>query len=900
MITQFGRGDHREGERPCNIPENAVAVDAEWDETEGDRRRWWLTLQLHAPATGRTVVYARADLPVGTRQALEEEAARLEVTLHFTDRDDHTNLLSTALPELFPDKPPAAVELLLFFSPRDVEYAVGWDSWSEALKNGRVTQHRGLSGRFGSGPAVRLRDLFGWTGRDRGLADLAAALGVAAGEKSLMDEYKANMARGLRERPTEFLRYAVSDVTMLPKIYGAFVGLLNDTLSDTLGVPDEYLFRPESIPMSVGRVVYDCFLSWLSTRLEDRLAYVLCLVKLGYLDTSADYDDYLAARKRRWHLVGKARDRDAVRALGDDPVDRVFLRALVRDRYNFTPLNAASVTWWAGRAKTETCLFNALVQGGRCNNEMPSDCVTGPGLDVDLSSCYGSALRHLVYPVGVPCVLSYKPNEKRPTLGEFLDSWGGELVPGLWQVVVSGKLPFDQDLVPSTLLTPARVAGAARRGELEGHSAFLRREVRNGVLTNDVLKALLAVASNQEWKGLMKLEVVTAAFYKASDRREQEQWVDDILAADVPDATPCLDAGERPDARPTLWHGVALDGFTGRLVDERTRLKDRARQGDQAAGPRDAIVKLLVNTLYGDVASRFFPISNTVLANNVTAKARVGAWMLAKALGLRQCITDGGFYCPDAVPHWKGKRPGLAALSNLEAWRDGKNGRTWKPLGGRSWQPGICPADADAVAAEHVRRFWGPYGLDLPFALEHKQDHTFLAAAYWGKADYALLQPDDDVLFKTRGKKEPRPGESEHPRRRLLKNILEGGDAYPVDMSYLKAEILKVGRYLQAQASAGYSWLKDLRPGDTVPPRPHTARENNIHLPLRSEADWKRRHGRRTHHHGEPVEWFECWRQNGIRAVLKHMAEDQLRPPGPARGATHRPPRNPQKGGDGG
>jgi hypothetical protein len=513
---------------------------------------------------------------------------------------------------------------------------------------------------------------------------------------------------------------------------------------------------------------------------------------------------------------------------------------------------------------------------------MPGDCLLGPGLDIDLSSCYGTSLKELVYPVGVPTVLSYKPNERRPTLGAFLERWESELVPGLWQVIVSGELPFEQDLLYSTILTPARVAGAARRGELEGHFVLTRREPVNSVITHDLLNALRRVANHAERKALMQLEVVTACFYKASDRRDVDTWIDEVLAdGEGTQSRACLDPGERPDARSTLWHGIELRGFIGPLTEEREKLKALARAGDRGAKARDSVLKLLVNTLYGDVASRHHQISNAVLANNITARGRLASWMLAKALGLRQTITDGGIYCPSAVPHWYGKSPGLAILSDLEKWDCPKRKRYWRPLGRRDWPAGEQPDDADAVAAEHVRAFWAPYGLELHFTLAHKKEHAFVKAAYWSKADYALQLADGTRVFKTRGKKEPGPGEKEHPRRILLANLLGGRDDYPRDMTYKKGGILKVGAYQQARQSAGFAWLKDLRPGENIPPREYTARDNNLHGRIRTVAEWRRRHGRKKKYRGRDVQWFEAWGHLGAPRVLARMADDWL----PGRGA---------------
>jgi hypothetical protein len=854
-------------EQAVMVPANTVATDSEWDPKAG-----WLMTQVHAPASGVTVAYTRDDLPDGVPQALEEEAARLGVLLRFVRRDDATNLLQPALPELFPAGAPARVDLMLYFSPKDAEFLLGWDTVESALRCGTLSQRNALAGRVGRGPLARLCDLFGWT--KQSLAKLTTALGLSAEDKTLMDQYKTCMYRGLIERPRDFLRYAVADAALLPQLYAAFVGKINAVMSDVLGVPQRFLLRPGRVPMTTGRLLYEVFANWLVGRCADGSAFLLAMSKVGFLDPTDE--GYLPAREAYGHLLAAVHDRAGVRAQERDTVGRAMLQQLRRASYQVHAFSAAGVSWWASRARTESSIFNAVLQGGRCNNEMPYECRTGPGLDVDLSACYGSALREMVYPVGVPSVLSYKPNERRPSLGEFLKRYEGDLVPRLWQVIVSGKLRFDQDLVPSTVITAGALGGASERGDLAGHFALLRREIVNGVITHDVLGAIRRVATNAEWRAFMGLEVVTAAFYKASDLRGEDAWVDEVLAAPYHGARACLNTGERADTRPTLWHGVPLEEFVGKLVDERRLLKQRARAGDAEAGALDNVVKLLTNTLYGDIASSYFEIGNTVVANNITARARVGVWMLAKSLGLRQTITDGGIYCPSAVPVWRGKRPGLETFSRMWGWRDRQRRRTFVPLGDRDWPAGVCPDDADEVATAHVSEFWAPYGLTLPFRLEHKPEHTFLAAGYWGKGDYALLLPGGRRVYRCRGKSAPREGETVHPRVRLFDAILDGSDDYPAELSYRKGGILKVASYLKAQQSGGFEWLKGLRPGDTVPPREHHAQENNLHMPLADAAVWKKRASRRQFRRGRRQEWFEVWRSRGIRAVLNAMKADRL------------------------
>jgi hypothetical protein len=621
---------------------------------------------------------------------------------------------------------------------------------------------------------------------------------------------------------------------------------------------------------------------------ESADALRFCLRKLGYLDPDAA--DYRDQRRLRRALTARYRTLEALAAATTDPDASKALRAYGRARYLFTGLDGCGVRWWSSCPTTETAGYNALVQGGRCHNERPVEYATGPGLDVDISGCYGAALRKMVYPVGLPRVWSYQPNEARPTLEKWLNHNGQQLVDGLWTCTVSGPLPFEQDLVYSKLVKAADLRKAADGKDIPSEFALLRREIRNGIITADVLAALRAAATNEEWAAIRRLEVVTACAYLAKDRRaDVGEWCREVLAAPSEDARARVNAGTAEDRRTRAWYGVPLEDFVGRLADERERCKQRERevaspQERQQWKGRDAVLKLLVNTLYGTAASRHFALGNVVVANNITARARVAVWMVAKALGLRQSITDGGIYTPSSVPVYSDKKPGLATLSRPWAWDDRRHGRTHAPMGGREWPAGVLPDDADAVALEQVRQFWSPYHLEFPFALSHKGDNTFVAAAYWSKADYALLTEKEKapVVYKLRGKsRSKRDDRKPHPAYALLDNILAGKDAFPRDLGYTRRGILKVGLYLIAQASqGGYADLKGLRPGDNMPHQGYDARYNNVHMPLDDEATYQRRRRRKKVHRGRPVQWFERYQAGGIAAAHRAMVNDNLRLPG--------------------
>jgi hypothetical protein len=868
---------HVRGKR--DLPANLIGTDAEWDDSQhGDA---WLSSAFASANTATTVVCIRDDVPDAVRERLEAEAPALDARLIFLPRHDNSDLLALALPHLGRDLSRSDhLDLAFFFSPKDVEYALGWQEWHRALHKGAVRQRHALTGRVGP---IRLRDLCGWAGK-MSLAGFAGALGVATPDKTVMDDFKANMRRGLEERPEDFLRYAVADARILLTMFSRFVAFVRHIQSEILGMK-EGLWHAHNIPMTLGRLVADTFQRWLVSQAgEHGDALRVCLRKLGYLDPDdADYD---LAREVRGHLLDRVGSIEDFQALAADPADRALLKEFLRSRYSFTALDGCSVRWFLSRATTESAGLNALVQGGRCHNERPDAYSTGPGLDVDIVGCYGASLRSLVFPVGLPSVWSYEPNEARPTLGAWLDRHESDLIPGLWTITLSGRLPFDQDLLFSKLIK----GNGRHRADPNGPNvptdfAMLRREVRHAILTADLLAALRLVATSNEWAALAQLEIITAAAYLKKDRmNDVTSWCQAVLAAPDGPHRPCTAPGMAQDHRPRFWFAVPLEEFVGRLADERQRLKERQKATADADERRHldglgTVLKLMVNTLYGDFASRHFAIGNTVIANNITSRARLGVWLLAKALGLRQSITDGGLYTPSAVPHWKNRRPGLDTLARPAEWSASNHGRTLAPLDGLGqWQPDLpVPDNADAAALAHVRRFWEPYQLDFPFQLAHKLDNAFRRAAYWSKGDYALLRVDGTIEYKIRGKSRNRRGTKPHPMFALLDAILAGLDDFPADLTYTRGGILKVATYLLAQASAsGFARLKKLRPGDSIPEAEYHARFNNLHMPLTDRADFQGRQRKRDHR-GQPVQWFERYGPLGIAAVHANMLANRLR-----------------------
>jgi hypothetical protein len=114
-----------------------------------------------------------------------------------------------------------------------------------------------------------------------------------------------------------------------------------------------------------------------------------------------------------------------------------------------------------------TALYNAFVHGGRCQNESPFDYLADEIADLDFSGCYGAALKDFSFPLGLPTVIGSSKDNSDLSLKEFLNEYESELVPNLYQIVISGKLSFRQSLIYSKVLEEKTLRNKIRKIELQ-------------------------------------------------------------------------------------------------------------------------------------------------------------------------------------------------------------------------------------------------------------------------------------------------------------------------------------------------------------------------------------------------------------------------------------------------
>lgn len=887
--------------RDSTVEGLSIATDSEWD-----KDGVWLCTTFTTNLNGRFMrhFFVTETLPDKTLTCLQTIAEAVGDKFHIVPEDERCrHFLPAVIMDADPCRQHKTVTLLMFYSAKDLEYSLGWE-FMEPLylkKEHGVTQKRCLTGEFNLRVGkrvvkVKLRDLAGVNAGS--LKEWVKGLGVPIKDKGCMDDYKSNMRQGFIDKPELAYAYSRNDSDLLHHAYIKFEELVQWVENDVIKLPKSRVDEGRYVlKQTTGSLIASTFTRFLMSRSKYGILLEFAIQKLGLLDTShTKHSEHLEIYDTAF---AKIRSRNAFFA-NKEIVNK--FRGM-RKAFDFTALDQCSVKHFA--LQLDSSAFNALVQGGRCNNERPSEHRLKYGADIDLSGCYGNALREFDYPIGLPTVWGYQANQPRQTLGLWLKGSENQLVDNLWTVTVTGNLTFIQDLIYSKIVTQKQINEAAHAGcekefqdddrdddlsHIPGEFALIRKEIQNGIITSEVLKVIKAVATTTELSQFMKLKVVSAAAYLKCDRIENiETWINSILKCSGRSHNIEGKSGNSEDTRTKKWCPIPLEDFIGRLVDVRNKVK-------KTDTPKSNGLKLFINTLYGDIASLYFPFGNTVLANNITARARVGVWLLNKALHTRQSITDGGIYAPLEVPTLKegAKLPGFEALADNLRWKDGHGQRRFMALGGLDWMVefdaiATLPEKAiendltklgnrlDNLATEHVAAFWKPYNLQLPFKIEHKGENTFKAGAYTSKAHYGLRTLRGKNVFKIRGAKDYGVGSElrKSPTYAILTAILDGQDMMPDDLKYDHFHLLKLGLWKRKQISSAsaYAAIGDKRPGDAVITE-ITARYNNTHFPCDTVAEHKRRKDRKTEAGGKLRQWFERYGDLGWSRVQKEAKKE--------------------------
>ena len=336
--------------------------------------------------------------------------------------------------------------------------------------------------------------------------------------------------------------------------------------------------------------------------------------------------------------------------------------------------------------------YTGMVDGGRCVRELSKhpyfkslsiDIKHNPKVDftpkflvdIDIDGCYGNGLKNQKFALGNPSI-----DTNTYTLREFLKKYKKYLVKGLWYARLFGSFKnsnFFQDLIISKTRDSVRAyeeklsrTVASDNSEvseflnaLTSNMSCLTKEIHGGLLNSDILEIIENHTSNQEkayW--LDNIQVTGFAGYLNINKVDS---IEEMLEDDDDCYAKC-----NVDLRKSItntsinnkWIEIPLDEYAKKLLNLRKKYPKKT--------PMNNFLKLVINATYGVICSQYFDtddtgISNVVVANNITARARVLAWCMSKTLRTRMSITDGGVFDLNQVIYSKVKKPTLTQFSNI-------------------------------------------------------------------------------------------------------------------------------------------------------------------------------------------------------------------------------------------
>ena len=404
-------------------------------------------------------------------------------------------------------------------------------------------------------------------------------------------------------------------------------------------------------------------------------------------------------------------------------------------------------------------------------------------------------------------------------------------------------------------------------------------EIKNGILNHDLLQICKAVMTPKEWSEFLNIQVVCAVIYPASLRYDDSKKWYDAIEQEKEKTGNCLDVKTNStgkekieDRRSRKWLAIPINDFILPLIERRKSAKEKINKleyllVDQLVSntkkeeiklkiasldAEQKSYKLVINTLYGVIASPYFSISNVVVGNNITARGRAIAWLMNTALGTKQTITDGGMYFLNYVNDWKVQRPSMNTITCMTRphllSRKAKKNLIKVPLGGKNWKfiriedsktilrrgdfeiKGFKEhwQEIDELALNHIKNYFTNKDIDLLtqnlFSIEHKD--IYKSAYTQSQTNYAFVTFEADKKIKARGHKldavtlnaEGIPIAPEEIAVKIFFNQLEKREHIKPALINIIAQPLKVNQWHKAINARESNAIRDhnLLPGTSI------------------------------------------------------------------------------------
>lgn len=468
-------------------------------------------------------------------------------------------------------------------------------------------------------------------------------------------------------------------------------------------------------------------------------------------------------------------------------------------------------------------LYLGMTDGGRCVKERSRvDVLDGVLVDIDINGCYGNGLLNQIFPIGNPSVI-----QNQMTFGDWEKEYLSHTIPGLWVARISwNNAPFKCDFLLSkeektfTAWEWYQSHFAENNSDADKQydaSMYLAtNQVHMAALNHDIYQVIQNYASNEEKAWIRKNAIIECFAYY--DKRDE---VDEITQemCELRSIKEINNCGLRWS---TKWKRIDFVELIEPLLSRRKQHKEKLKLYTKYFGKnnKDAVIadvenktidgiefskedflysssiqefiKLIVNTIYGCIASSFFAgdgtgISNFIVGNNITARARTLAWCMAKGLYSLMSITDGGVFNLNQVAYYSRKSLNIFAELGFDNYK-GSNGQSVveiKPLFGYE-----IPIDKNMfdilnkdkhvqnIAWKHLESIF--YELDIfkyqQFSFEVKKLYTDCVIR--NKSDYSLTNSlTGEQTIKIRGLAKKNGKDGDDVASSIFEDIVSGNNS---------------------------------------------------------------------------------------------------------------------------
>ncbi|NJO63776.1 MAG: hypothetical protein HC836_38015 [Richelia sp. RM2_1_2] len=583
------------------------------------------------------------------------------------------------------------IDLHIFFSFKDLQYNFKSDADYQFFVLTRLERIRRITSKFNrpiplpyemylpdkkgnlkwKSVSLNILDVSAMQG-SKGLSTYLGNVGMSTDDKNEYEKWeKSRMDLRLLENPTRFLRYIRSDVN-LHTLKVKTIDFYNQ-IADLISVEprDEW-------GMSTGKITANMISNWIANQVD------------------LPVEDLFFDSKNE--LTNKDTGKPAKKAL-----------------YNYNRLaNPEAIREMSHLVGNKKLLYLGMTDGGRCVKErVLLDFIKGVLVDIDIMSCYASGLLNQLFPIGNPKIIHTPMN-----YGEWEKKYSKNLVPGLWVARISWKdAPFKQDLLISKeekqftawdFYQQQYGENGADDRNYDASMYLMLNDVNQAAYTHDQMQVIHKYSSNQELGWIRENAIIESFGFYPKD--EEIENLDESLLA-IKSIDEYRKGGFEYD---TGWKRVELREVMSILINRRQAHKKLMKHYDDDIkgnyGIKDfsvenlpwqlknyweetgeienknsfsydysegdfkyhssiqEFIKLIGNTVYGCIASAFFGgngtgLSNYIVGNNITARARTLAWCMAKGFHSLMSITDGGVFDANKVLSYRKKS--LDIFSNV-------------------------------------------------------------------------------------------------------------------------------------------------------------------------------------------------------------------------------------------